>query len=211
MTQSGYTRGMTLTDEAQDVLTFWLGPLDDLGLADEAHRALWWQKDPDFDTQLRQRFLVLHTHLTTEGLPSDWRIPKARLAAVIVLDQFSRNMFRDTAQMFSSDAQARDLAAALHESGDDRGLHTHERVFAYMPFMHSELLEDQRVCLDLLTELHAQSQGAAADSVAGNIEFAKQHLAIIERFGRFPHRNAILGRKSTPEEQAFLTQPGSSF
>jgi uncharacterized protein (DUF924 family) len=127
------------------------------------------------------------------------------LALVVVLDQFSRNLHRDSARAFAQDAYARECAGQALERGDDLGLLPVERQFLYMPFEHSERLEDQERALDLFRSLEA------FEETRGLLEYAERHHRIIARFGRFPHRNAALGRASTPEEEAFLAQPGSRF
>ncbi len=131
-----------------------------------------------------------------------WRAtPEGRLAEIIVLDQFSRNIYRDTPRAFAQDALALVLAQELVASGQDRSLPQAQRVFAYMPYMHSEsaLVHEQAVLL--FTQLGIQD----------NLNFELRHKAIIDRFGRYPHRNTLLGRTSTPQELAFLSEPGSSF
>ncbi|WP_099655220.1 DUF924 family protein [Acidovorax sp. 56] len=131
-----------------------------------------------------------------------WRAtPEGRLAEILVLDQFSRNVYRDTARAFAQDALALALAQELVASGQDRSLPTAQRVFAYMPYMHSE----SAVIHEQALELFAQP------GMENNLDFERRHKAIIDRFGRYPHRNAVLGRSSTPEELAFLSEPGSSF
>jgi uncharacterized protein (DUF924 family) len=173
-----------------EVLAFWF-----------AHSSRWFAKDEAFDAEIRQRFLALHDEVE-RGEHEDWRsTPRGALAYVIVLDQFSRNMFRGTPRSFASDARA---LAAAHDAlsrGFDQALSPEERSFLYMPLMHSEDLADQERCVDLFRAL----------GDAYSLGFAVQHRDIIARFGRFPHRNAILGRTSSPEELEFLTQPGSSF
>jgi uncharacterized protein (DUF924 family) len=180
---------MEQASRIDEVISFWF-----------ADPARWWRKDPSFDEEIRARFAALHAALERDEL-EDWkRTPRGTLAYVIVLDQFSRNMFRDTPRMFASDARAR---AAVHEAiarCDDVALSSVERGFLYMPLMHSEKLAEQEQSVALYGALDT-----------GQLSFARQHRDIVERFGRFPHRNAILGRASTPEELAFLEQPGSSF
>jgi len=134
------------------------------------------------------------------GLAPWGATPLASLALIVVLDQFPRNMFRGDARAFSTDARALAVATRAVERGDDRLLQAAERTFAYLPFEHAEDLSAQRRSLELF---------AAHDP--DNLEWAKRHHDIVERFGRFPHRNAVLGRKSTPEEIEFLKRPGSSF
>ena len=173
-----------------EVLEFWF-----------ADPARWWKKDPAFDAEIRSRFSELH-ELIERGEQEDWRkAPRGALAYVIVLDQFSRNMFRGTARMFASDARAIAAARAAIEGGDDQALDPAERTFLYMPFMHSEDHADQERSVALFQSLSAPDQ----------VRYAEQHRDIVRRFGRFPHRNELLGRASTPEELEFLTQPGSSF
>lgn len=130
---------------------------------------------------------------------------RSGLALVILLDQFPRNMFRGTPQAFATDALAREVATHLIQADCDRQLLPIERAFVYMPFMHSETLADQQSSVELFQQLAQEREYLSF------VTYAIQHLEVIERFGRFPHRNAILSRPSTPEETAFLTQPGSSF
>jgi uncharacterized protein (DUF924 family) len=194
-----------------DVLEFWFGQLDTNGCADEEHSKSWWSKDPAFDTRIRQQFGETH-NAVSQGRCEDWLdTPRKRLAYIIVLDQFSRNMFRDSAKMFASDPKA--LAAAIEgiDRGADKQLMHDERGFMYMPLMHSENLEMQNHCVDLFTRWQQETTGDLQKRVAYGLEFAQQHRNIIKQFGRFPHRNVLLSRKSTPEEIEFLKQPGSSF
>jgi uncharacterized protein (DUF924 family) len=203
------------------VLTFWFGQLDAEGLSDAAHSENWWRKDAAFDAQVREQFLALWQTLTHEASlaggparldqPIGSELPERSLARVIVLDQFSRNMFRGQAQSFSSDPQALALAGGVCERGEDRVLRGHHRVFIYMPFMHSERLVDQDRCSELFAQFHDEAKGRLREELANNLAFAQRHRDVIARFGRFPHRNQVLGRSSSSEEQSFLSQPGSSF
>ncbi len=171
----------------------------------------WWKKDPGFDETIRERFGQEHAAIV-RGERNGWLLSaRGRLAYVIVLDQFSRNMFRGEAGMFAQDEQA--LRAALEgiELGMDRAVHGDLRAFYYLPLMHSENLAVQEHCVQLFETFVSELQGKARDRLANNLKFAIAHRDIVAKWGRFPHRNAILGRKSTPEEQAFLEQPGSSF
>ena len=175
-----------------DVLSFWFGQSPER----------WFRKDPVFDQEIRGRFETLHGELVL-GDHDDWlATPRGRLAAIIVLDQFSRNMFRDTPGMFASDARALDIAREGIARGDDQQLDQLERQFFYMPLMHAEDPALQDRCVELFAGLEDNANG---------LKFAKMHRDIVHRFGRFPHRNAVLGRTSTPEEVEFLSQPGSSF
>ena len=173
----------------EDVLTFWF-----------ADPGQWWKKDPGFDAKVRDYFLALHSAIERDER-DDWlETPRGTLAYVIVLDQFSRNMFRDSARMFESDARALAAARRALDCGFDRVLSADERMFLYMPLMHSEDIADQDRCVGLF--------GSALQDYLG---YAERHRDIVRRFGRFPHRNALLGRQSTSEELEFLKQPGSSF
>jgi uncharacterized protein (DUF924 family) len=178
--------GMPSNDE---VLGFWF-----------ADSARWWKKDPAFDAEVRDRFLALHEAIERGERESWLETASGTLAYVIVLDQFSRNMFRGTARMLASDARARTAARRALERGDDAALSPEQRTFHFMPFVHSEDIADQDRGVALFA--HAPPE---------QVRLAEQHRDIIRRFGRFPHRNALLGRESTPEEKEFLKQPGSSF
>jgi len=185
------------------VLDFWFGAADspDRGRA----RACWFRKSGDFDTQIRSGFLRLQERAAAGKLAKWERTPLAALALVVVLDQFPRNMFRGEARAFATDAQALRVARRMVERGFDRLLRPVERWFVYLPFEHAEDMAAQRRSVALFAGL------AADPDSAGTIDYARRHFDIIARFGRFPHRNALLGRESTPEETLFLSQPGSSF
>ena len=193
------------------VIDFWFGNLDRHGLADKEHVSSWWKKDEAFDAALRAHFMDLHAEIMDGGRRTWQSQDLGVLATVIVLDQFSRNMFRGTPRMYESDQLAVELATKALEDGVDRRVATHHAVFLYMPFMHSEALEHQERCITLFRELAERVEGPARDAVSGNVDYAIQHRDIVARFGRFPHRNEILGRDSSAEEREFLTQPGSSF
>ncbi|MCZ8093106.1 MAG: DUF924 domain-containing protein [Acidovorax sp.] len=175
-----------------DILHFWFTEL-----TPQQHFA----KDAALDESIRTRFgPTLEAAARCELFP--WRAtPEGRLAEILVLDQFSRNVYRDTPRAFAQDALALALAQELVASGQDRSLPTAQRVFAYMPYMHSESAVIHEQALKLF----------AQPGMENNLDFERRHKAIIDRFGRYPHRNAILGRSSTPEELAFLSEPGSSF
>ena len=160
-----------------------------------------WKVDTAFDQLIRERFAATHEQASRCEL-YDWRHePEGRLAEIIVLDQFSRNMFRGTAAAFASDALALALAQGAVAVGADQALTADERVFLYMPYMHSESKLIHEVALKLFE----------ANGIESNLDFEIRHKAIVDRFGRYPHRNVILGRASTVEEIEFLKQPGSSF
>ncbi|MCW8864624.1 MAG: DUF924 domain-containing protein [Colwellia sp.] len=175
-----------------EVLNFWF---------EELSPAQWWQKDDELDKSIKAKFSALH-HQASQCELFEWRqTAQGRLAEIILLDQFSRNMYRDTPKSFAQDPLALALSQQAIQMGADKALTAVERSFLYMPFMHSEsLLIHQQAC-----QLYKDN------GIDSNYQFELKHLAIIERFGRYPHRNKILGRESTPAEITFLTQPGSSF
>ncbi|MEL6750873.1 MAG: DUF924 family protein [Pseudomonadota bacterium] len=173
-----------------DVLNFWV----------EAGTEKWWTKDDAFDTAIRDAFA--HTLRKAErGELDHWQeTPNGTLALIILLDQFTRNLNRNSAKAFKNDPKALAVAEAALDRGDDKRMRNGIMMFAYMPLMHSENLADQRHCLALME----------ATGLEPNMEAAHEHLDIIERFGRFPHRNNVLGRETTAEEQAFLDAGGFS-
>lgn len=161
----------------------------------------WWAADAEFDRLIKLRFGELHSRAARAEL-FDWRsTPLGRLAEIIVLDQFSRNIHRGSRRAFENDALALGLAQEAVAAQADAGLNADQRGFLYMPYMHSESPRIHRVAEALFRERAS----------ANSLDFELRHKAIIDRFGRYPHRNAALGRASTPEEMAFLAQPGSSF
>jgi uncharacterized protein (DUF924 family) len=192
---------------AAEVLDFWFGPPHDPGHREP--RPQWFRKDETFDAQIAQRFGPLIEQALVGGV-DDWSAPPLAplplLARVIVLDQFTRNSFRGTARAFAGDAMALQSARALVASGLDRELTGVQRQFAYLPFEHAEDLAHQRTALQLFEQL-----GRDEPALAGLAEWAQRHLDIVARFGRFPHRNAALGRASSAEEVEFLKQPNSGF
>ncbi|MBN3857333.1 DUF924 domain-containing protein [Paraburkholderia sp. Ac-20340] len=193
-----------LDARARDVLDFWFGAPESAEFGRE--RKMWFKKDAAFDAMLRERFGALLA-LACAGELDAWRAtPEGALALVIVLDQFSRNCHRGTPHAFSADDKALAIARALIANGDDRRLPTHQhRVFAYLPFEHAESAEAQRESLRLFGEIAKDPQAKSY------YDYALRHADVIERFGRFPHRNAQLGRESSEAELAFLRQPGSRF
>ena len=175
-----------------DVLSFWFS---------EIAPSKWWIKDTHFDALITDRFLALHKQANNCEL-FQWRnSAKGRLAEIIVLDQFSRNIFRDLPKAFSSDSLALALSQEAIALGKDKELNKIERSFLYMPYMHSESVTIHEVALELYN----------GNDIQSNVDFEIKHRNIILEFGRYPHRNSILDRASTVEEIAFLKQPGSSF
>jgi uncharacterized protein (DUF924 family) len=175
-----------------DVIAFWR----------EAGPSRWFRKDEAFDREFRDRFLSLHEAASRGDLDhiEDWqRTAEGALALCILLDQFPRNAFRGTPRMFATDAKALDVARAALRSGFDAQVDGDLRQFFYLPFMHSEQLADQDLCVEFTSRIGEDSA-----------RYARMHRDIIARFGRFPHRNAVLGRVTTPEEQRFLDEGGFS-
>jgi uncharacterized protein (DUF924 family) len=174
-----------------EILAFWFGP---------GAQGKWFRPDANFDALIRSRFLDRHEEARAGGLASWAGDSDGALALVLLLDQFPRNMFRVQPRAFATDAMALGVADAAIARDFDLAQAADRRGFFYLPFMHAEDLAAQRRCVDLI-----------ANRGGGDTTWAVKHLRIIERFGRFPHRNAALGRLSSPEEIAFLKQPGSSF
>ncbi|MGX7244880.1 DUF924 family protein [Enterococcus quebecensis] len=176
----------------QEILTFWF---------DECSPSQWFEKDLSFDALIKKRFLNIHGQVS-RGEKSSWRKTiEGRLAEIIVLDQFSRNLFRDSAQSFAYDGMALVLTQEAIATGELDALTTEQRAFLYMPLMHSESLVIHEEALKCFSD-----QG-----MEQNLAFEYKHRDILVRFGRYPHRNKVLGRPSTEEEIAFLKEPGSSF
>lgn len=186
---------------APDVLRFWFGDAADYG---KVHKR-WFEKDPTFDALVAKRYRKLHQAML-DGAHREWlQTPRACLARIIALDQFPRHIYRGATQAFSSDALALEAAKHLVAQGWDRVLLPVERMFAYLPFQHSESLEEQERACALCKPLEAFPETADA------YRYALAHRGIIRRFGRFPHRNSALARASTSDEIEFLKLPGSSF
>jgi len=177
--------------DAAVVLHFWF---------DEISPEQWWRRDPVFDQTVRSRFAELHEAASRAELWAWRNMAPGRFAEIIVLDQFSRNMYRDDARAFARDALALGLAQEAVRIGADLEIAPERRAFIYMPYMHSESQLIHAIAVELFRE-----------RAPANFDYELRHKAIIDRFGRFPHRNGVLGRTSTPEELAFLAEPGSSF
>jgi uncharacterized protein (DUF924 family) len=186
------------------VLDFWFAPPGDA--EHNRTRAVWFKKDDAFDAQIRERFGPLIESALTGALDAWDETVEGALAKIVVLDQFTRNAFRGTARSFAGDARALATAGVLVARGADRALPGVRRLFVYLPYEHAEDLATQEESLRLFRTL-ATDEPAHADLVT----WAEQHHAIVARFGRFPHRNGVLGRTTTREEEAFLREPGSSF
>lgn len=195
--------------DAKDVLEYWFGPYGPDYPSDRSE--IWWKKNPDVDAEIKARFGA-SLEASARGELAHWRETKeGRLAHIILVDQMSRNMHRDAPGMFAQDDLGQELAL-LCAISDDHYDGYHERMFQYMPFMHAENVALQKLCVHLFQrEMDMAGSKDGKKAAQNNHDFAVKHLVIIERFGRFPHRNEILGRKSSSEEIAFLKEPGSSF
>ncbi|MEN9581342.1 MAG: hypothetical protein RJA70_4351 [Pseudomonadota bacterium] len=185
------------------VLDEWFGVLDSLGSAPPEKQKRWFSKDADFDQYLAAVFGEAVQKAAGGELDWDHR-PDSNLARIILLDQFTRNIYRGSPQMYAADAIARGLTQQLIQSGADQHFPLAHRTFTYMPLMHSESLRDQEACVRCFEECLASAPEETKAPLAFNLKYAKDHLNIVARFGRFPHRNAILGRESTAEELDFL-------
>ena len=200
-----------MTEQPDRVLAFWFGPPGSATQIAERQRKLWFGKSPENDRAVIEGFAATLAAGTAGDLDHWARTPRGRLALVIVLDQFPHHVYRDQPQAFATDPQSLALSLDALESGDDSKLAPIERVFLYLPLEHAESLELQQRSVSLYEQL---SREAAADERAlfdGFLDYARKHREVVARFGRFPHRNEILGRASTPDEVEFLKQPGSRF
>ncbi|WFO52957.1 DUF924 family protein [Aeromonas veronii] len=196
----------------QPLLALWFGDEADDVLRATRQAPLWWGKNSKTDALLASRFGEL-AEAAAKGSLAHWAdLPSGRLALILLLDQLPRNIHRGTPAAFAQDPLARDLCLKGLSIGADKSLSPLERVFFYLPLEHAESREQQARSVALFEALAAEQAGTPAQATfAGFANFARRHQVIIERFGRFPHRNDILGRTSTPEEAVFLQQPGSGF
>jgi uncharacterized protein (DUF924 family) len=196
----------SIPPQAEETLRFWFGDLQPAVSSYPQRRKVWFGKHPQLDQEIRDRFQPLYEQAAVGNL-DDWQnSPLTALALIVLLDQFPRNMFRNTPKAFATDAKALAIAQQAIAHGFDQHLTPIQRIFLYVPLEHSENLEHQRQCVALFQQLFATTPDL--DDV---LDYAQRHYAVIDRFGRFPHRNEILGRSTTPEEAEFLKQPGSRF
>ncbi len=194
-----------------DLLALWFGDNPDDSAVAAEKKKLWWGHDPETDAMLRDQFGSAST-AGAVGVLDHWTgSPRGRLALVLLLDQIPRAIHRGLPEAFAFDGDARKVALQGLASGADRLLRPVERVFLYLPFEHSEDLADQEQSVDLFRELAESVPDSDRETFDSFLEYAVRHHAVVARFGRFPHRNAILGRESTPEEIEYLKTPGSSF
>ena len=188
----------------KEILDFWFGELDQDGLPDSEHRNKWFRSDRKFDQEIRRRFLSMVLFASEQGV-DHWRDEAGgMLAEIIILDQFSRNIFRGTAMAFDQDRQARKLCRQAMQKGQDMLLPPVHRAFLYMPLQHSELLADQGMSVECYEQVARSTQGLVSDFMGSFLQSARDHQAIIQTYGRFPHRNKVLGRTSSPEEKDYL-------
>ena len=192
-------------DAAERLLSFWFGELTD-GFADEHHRNRWFSGGLSFDEECRVEFASLANQAADGELASWLDTPRTRLAYILLTDQLPRNIHRGQPLAFASDGAALNAARTGIAAGMDRELTFDERSFFYLPFEHSENLVDQHTCVGLFMDLRDETPAGFRHLTGGNLRYAQQHRDILKRFGRFPHRNALLGRQSTAEESAFLAQ-----
>lgn len=188
--------------DPRELLDFWLS---------ERARPLWFEKDAAFDEEIRRRFGGW-IEAGAQGRLAEWeRRPDTALALVVLLDQFPRNIHRGSPRAYMQDAAARGVAGRALARGHDQVVALGHRFFFYLPYEHSESLAEQRRSVALFRAWVEAQEGPARANAEDQFRYVLRHMEIIERFGRFPHRNAILGRRSTPEEEAFLAEPLSSF
>jgi uncharacterized protein (DUF924 family) len=199
-------------NEVEQVLEFWFGACGADGTLDPAKQKMWFGDGRQFDAGIRKSFSALHQRTARGELDPAWAAtPRGRIALIVVLDQMSRHIHRGTPAAFAQDPAAQRLAVTGVEKCVDRELIPAQRVFFFLPFEHAEDLELQRLgvrCFDGLARTVSEPCRKEYESFA---DYARRHCEIVERFGRFPHRNQLLGRASTLEEIKFLKQPGSSF
>ncbi len=204
---------MTPLPGTGDILAFWFAGLadsEDPAALGERYR-LWFGADADFDRECQTRFTSTIEHALAGGLDTWAATPRGRLALVLVLDQLTRNVFRGTARAFAGDARALALTSEAIDDGHDRALTSIERVFLYMPLQHAEDREVQRRAVEVFGHLAATASASLRPMLDSTTDFAREHRAIVERFGRFPHRNPVLGRSPTAAEREYLDGGGKRY
>jgi uncharacterized protein (DUF924 family) len=188
----------------KEILDFWFGELDDQGLPDSDHRNRWFRSTKKFDQEVRRRFMSMLLFSSEQGLDHWRREPGGILAEILLLDQFSRNIFRGFAMAFDQDVLARKLCRLSMDKGHDMALPPVQRAFVYMPLQHSELLADQKLSVECYKQLVESTSGVMRDFMESFVQSAQDHRDIIQKFGRFPHRNKAIGRTSRPPEVEYL-------
>ena len=201
---------MTTQTAYQPILDFWFGEIID-GLPAEPRGQLWFGGDVRTDTEIQTRFGAFVEQALNNGL-KDWQeSPKGSLALIIVLDQFTRSIYRKTPRAFAGDTHALRLSKDSIKQGWDKDMSFSERQFLYMPLMHAEDLASQSLCVQVMTDLADETSSKQREIALNSIAYAKDHRELIARFGRFPHRNQALGRANTPEETAYLEAQHDSY
>lgn len=188
----------------KEILDFWFGDLDDQGLPDSFHRNRWFRASKKFDQEVRRRFLSMVLFASEQGLDHWRKTAGGSLAEILLLDQFSRNIFRGGVLAFEQDKLANRLCKEAMRKGHDMALPPVQRAFMYMPLEHSERPEDQALSVECYEQLVASTAGNLKSLMQGFLRSARDHQEIIERFGRFPHRNQVLGRSSSAAEEEYL-------
>ena len=202
-----------MTVDPTPLLSYWFGPGGaPPTLAEFRERTkFWFFKDPTNDRRIRELFAADVERASVGELTVLEATPRGRLALVLLLDQFPRNLYRGSARAFATDGEALRIVLEGLEGAVDRELAVPERFMFYMPLMHAEDRAMQERSVGLFRRLREEAPPELDEELANAVKFAERHREIIERFGRYPHRNAVVGRVSTPEEEAFLLEPGSSF
>ena len=201
------------TKHIDRIVDFWFGNLKENEIPSEKYRKQWWIKDSENDERIKDSFGD-YLNLAIRGELDSWKATSlGTLALILLFDQFTRNIYRDTENAFSQDQKAVELCLNGINKAFDKELHPIQRIFYYMPLMHSEEMSMQKKSIKSFSNLANQFKNPEpiAKMTSGSFEYAMKHYEIVKRFGRYPHRNAILGRKSSPEETQFLSEPGSSF
>lgn len=188
----------------KDILDFWFGELNEDGVPDSGHRNRWFRSSRKFDQEIRRRFLSMVLFASEQGLDHWRKEPGGALAEILLLDQFSRNIFRGGALAFEQDVLARKLCKLGMDKGQDMALPVIQRAFFYMPLQHSERAADQSLAVECYEQLLAVGSGAEKSVMRSFLKSAREHKAIIDRFRRFPHRNKALGRPNSEDEQEYL-------
>lgn len=196
---------------AQDIVDFWIGPAAKDPEAAKARVKLWYQSTPETDEKIREQFGDDLARAERGELDFWQSSPEGSLALVILLDQFSRNLYRGTARAFSNDAHALRIAGEAIAAEQHEALPWMGRAFLYHPFHHAESLAHQDLSVALFEALYESVEPPWQDQVGGFLEYAREHREVVRRFGRFPHRNRVLGRENTPEEQEYLDAGANSY
>lgn len=201
-----------MSGDIERVLDFWFGACGADGAIDPAKRKMWFGDGRKHDAEIREKFGALHERASRGELDREWcATPAGRLALIVVLDQFSRHVHRDTPAAYAQDPAAQHLALDGIRENVDRELIPAQRCFFYLPLEHAEDIELQRLCVRCFDGLARTVAPEWRKEYESYLDYAQRHRDIIDRFGRFPHRNAVLGRESTAAEKKFLKEPGSSF